>query len=190
MLGFLRRRKLRKLRGNSEGTLVMHIGDTPESVYRFIEELIDEQEPEVIIHTGDLVDNVKLERRPDLKPAYEAGLRKLARVLKGSGAKLYIVPGNEDDPELLRRFFGESLVEPGSVVEIGGRTFALGHCWQDVADKDADFKLYGHNFKVIPKGLNAVLGVNFIFLPSGRVVKVDYPVGTDTARGYKLRRGL
>ena len=190
MLGFLRRRKLRKLRQNTDETLVMHVGDTPESVYRFIEELIDEHRPDVIIHTGDLVDNVKLERRPDLKPAYEAGLRKLARILKGSGARLYIIPGNEDDPELVKRFFGDSVSEPGSVVEIGGKTFVLGHCWQDVADKDADFKLYGHNFKVIPKGLNAVLGVNFIFLPSGRVVKVDYPVGTDTARGYKLRRGL
>jgi predicted phosphodiesterase len=190
MLGFLRRRKLRKLRQEREETLVMHIGDTPESVYPFLESLIEEFRPEVIIHTGDLVDNVKLERRPDLKPAYEAGLRKLARILKGSGARLYIVPGNEDDPELLRRFFGENLIEPGSVVEIGGKTFALGHCWRDVADKDADFKLYGHNFKVIPKGLNAVLGVNFIFLPSGKFVRVDYPVGTDTYRGYKLRRGL
>ncbi|WP_297535627.1 metallophosphoesterase [Thermococcus sp.] len=190
MLGFLRRRKLRKLRGNSEETLVMHIGDTPESVYRFIEELIDEYRPDVIIHTGDLVDNVKLERRPELKPAYEAGLRKLARILKGSGAKLYIVPGNEDSRELLEKFFGDSVVEPGSLVEIEGKTLVLGHCWRDVAGRDADFKLYGHNFKAIPGGLNAVLGVNFIFLPSGRVIKIDYPVGTDTARGYKLRRGL
>ncbi|EEB73072.2 metallophosphoesterase [Thermococcus sp. AM4] len=190
MLGFLRKRKLRKLRQKSKETLVMHIGDTPERVYPFLESLIEEFRPDVVIHTGDLVDNVKLERRPDLKPTYEAGLRKLARILKGSGARLYIVPGNEDDPELLRRFFGENLIEPGSVVEIGGKTFALGHCWRDVAGKAADFKLYGHNFKVIPKGLNAILGVNFIFLPSGRVVKVDYPVGTDTARGYKLRRGL
>ncbi|WP_048811241.1 metallophosphoesterase [Thermococcus gammatolerans] len=190
MLGFLRRRKLRKLRQNSGETLVMHIGDTPERVYPFLKGLIGEARPDVIIHTGDLVDNIKLERRPDLKPAYEAGLRKLARILKGSRAKLYIVPGNEDDPELLRRFFGESVVEPGSIVEICRKTFALGHCWRDVADKEADFKLYGHNFKAIPRGLNAVLGVNFIFLPSGRVVKVDYPVGTDTARGYRLWRGL
>jgi len=189
MLGFLRRRKLRKLRSSGE-TLVMHTGDTPESVYPFLESLIEEFRPEVIVHTGDLVDNIKLERRPDLRPAYEAGLRRLARILKASGARLYIVPGNEDDPELLRRFFGESLVEPGSVVEIGGRTFALGHSWRDVADKEADFRLYGHNFEVIPDGLNAVLGVNFIFLPEGRVVRVDYPVGTDTYRGYKLRRWM
>ncbi|MCD6525163.1 MAG: metallophosphoesterase [Thermococcus sp.] len=190
MLGFLKRRKLKRLRHNMDETLIMHIGDTPESVYRFLERLIDELQPDVIIHTGDLVDNVKLERRPELKPAYEAGLRKLARILKGSGAKLYIVPGNEDCKKLLQEFFGDNVVEPGSIVEIEGKTFALGHSWRDVANKEADFKLYGHNFKVIPSGLNAVLGINFIFLPSGRTVRVDYPVGTDTARGYRLWRGL
>jgi len=190
MLGFLRRRKLRRIRDSSDESLLMHIGDTPEGVYRFLEGLIDDYKPDYIVHTGDLVDNVKLERRPDLRPLYLSGLRKLARILKNSGARLYIVPGNEDDPELVREFFGGSVVEPGTVIEIGGRRFALGHTWEDVFDKDADFRLYGHNFKEIPKGLNAVLGVNFVFLPSGRVIRIDYPVGTDTMRGYKLRRGL
>ncbi|WP_457741653.1 metallophosphoesterase [Thermococcus sp.] len=190
MLGFLRRRRLRKIRENSKETLVMHVSDTPENVYPFLRMLIEEYKPDVIIHTGDLADNIKLERRPELKPLYAGSLRKLARILKGSGARLYIVPGNEDDEKTLREFFGDSLVEPGTVMEIGGKKLALGHCWRDVVDKEADFKLYGHNFKVIPRGLNAILGVNFIFLPSGRVVKIGYPTGTDTARGYKLRRGL
>ena len=190
MLGFLRRRKLKRIRENSNETLIMHISDTPERVYPFIAELIDEYKPDVIIHTGDLADNIKLERKPELRPLYIGAVRKLARILKSSGAGLYIVPGNEDDAGLLREFFGDSLVEPGTVIEIGGKKLALGHCWRDVVEKEADFKLYGHNFKVIPKGLNAVLGVNFIFLPSGRVTRIGYPVGTDTARGYKLRRGL
>ncbi|WP_297506835.1 metallophosphoesterase [Thermococcus sp.] len=190
MLGFLRRRRLRKLRSSSGETLLMHVGDTPESVYPFLGKLIDEFSPEIIVHTGDLVDNVKLERKPELLPLYRAGLRKLARILKGSGAELYIVPGNEDEPKLVREFFGDAVVEPGTVVEIEGVKLALGHTWEDVAGVEADFKLYGHNFRVIPKGLNAVLGVNFLFLPSGKAVRIDYPVGTDTYRGYKLRRGL
>ncbi|WP_297478704.1 metallophosphoesterase [Thermococcus sp.] len=190
MFGFLRRRKLKRIRENSNETLIMHISDTPEKVYTFIAELIDEYKPDVIIHTGDLADNIKLERKPELRPLYIGAVRKLARILKSSGAELYIVPGNEDDVELVKKFFGKSVVEPGSVIEINGKTLALGHTWEDVADKNTDFKLYGHNFRVIPKGLNAVLGVNFVFLPSGMVVRMDYPVGTDTARGYKLRRGL
>lgn len=190
MFDFLRRRKLRELRLRSEETLLMHVGDTPESVYGFLGELIEDYKPDVIVHTGDLVDNIKLERRPDLLPVYRAGLRKIARILKGSGAKLYIVPGNEDNLGLLREFFGDAVVEPGAIVEIAGRRLALGHRPEDVVSVKADFKLHGHNFRLIPGGLNAIMGVNFVFLPSGRMVRISYPVGTDTNRGYKLRRGL
>ncbi|MDV3104473.1 metallophosphoesterase [Thermococcus waiotapuensis] len=190
MLGFLGRRRLRELRSSSGETLLMHIGDTPESVYPFLRKLIEEFKPEAIVHTGDLVDNVKLERKPEMLPIYRAGLRKLARILKNSGATLYIVPGNEDDYETVREFFGDTVVEPGTVVEMEGVKLALGHTWEDVAGVEADFRLYGHNFRVIPKGLNAVPGVNFLFLPSGRVVRIDYPAGTEVDRGYKIRRGL
>ncbi len=194
LLGALKRLKTRRMvlaeLSSSSETKVMHISDTPESSYRFIGELIEEARPDYVIHTGDLADNIKLERRPGLRESYRGALRKLARILKGSGACLYIVPGNEDDPELVRDFFGDAVVEPGTVVEIEGVKLALGHTWEDVAGVEADFKLYGHNFRVIPKGLNAVLGVNFLFLPSGKTVRIDYPVGTDTHRGYKLRRGL
>jgi len=184
-----RKRVLETLASSGEKK-VMHVSDTPESVYRFIEALIEKTAPDYIIHTGDLADNIKLERRPELKPLYIGALRKLARVLKESRANLYIVPGNEDDFELVREFFGDSVVEPGTVVEIEGKRFALGHTWKDVIDKEADFKLYGHNFKLIGKGLNGVLGVNFVLLPSGRTYRVKYPGGTDFERGYKMWRGL
>ncbi len=184
------RKKVLEVLSSSDETKVMHISDTPESVYHFIGELIERIGPDYIIHTGDVADNVKLERKPELVPLYRGALRKLARVLKGSGAVLYIVPGNEDDPGLLQEFFGSSVVEPGTVVEIEGVRFALGHSWQDVVDKDADFRLYGHNFKLIEGGLNGVLGVNFVLLPSKRTYKVKYPGGTDFDRGYKMWRGM
>ncbi len=192
MLKFLRRKRIRRLSSKvPEGEMrVLHISDTPESVYGFIEELIDELNPEVIIHTGDLADNIKLERRPELKPLYTGALRKLARILKRSGAKLYIVPGNEDDPGLVREFFGDAVVEPGTVVEIGGKKFVLGHRPEEVEGINADFKLHGHNFRKIPRGLNGVIGANLILLPSGRVHMIGYPAGTDTDRGYKLWRGM
>ncbi|ASJ12181.1 metallophosphoesterase [Thermococcus thioreducens] len=184
------RKKVLEVLASSDETKVMHISDTPESVYRFLDGIIGKTRPDYIIHTGDLADNVKLERRPELVPLYKGALRKLARVLKGSGAVLYIVPGNEDDPELLREFFGDSVVEPGTVIEIEGSRFALGHTWREVAEKEADFRLYGHNFKLIERGLNGVLGVNFVLLPSGKTYRVKYPGGTDFDRGYKMWRGM
>jgi len=192
MLKFLRRKRIRRLssRVPEGGIRVLHVSDTPESVYGFIDELIDELRPDIIIHTGDLADNIKLERRPELRPLYAGALRKLARILKRSGAELYIVPGNEDDPELMREFFGERIVKPGAVIEIKGRRFALGHRPEDVTGVDADFRLYGHNFKKIPGGLNGVIGANLVLLPSGEVHRIGYPTGTDTDRGYKLWRGM
>ncbi|AFL94470.1 putative metallo-dependent phosphatases-like protein [Thermococcus cleftensis] len=184
------RKKVLDLLASSDETKVMHVSDTPESVYRFIGEVIEKTQPDHIVHTGDLADNIKLERRPELKPLYIGAVRKLARVLKSSGAKLYVVPGNEDDYETVNEFFGESVVDPGTVVEIEGTKLALGHTWKDVVNLNADFRLYGHNFKLIERGLNGVLGVNFILLPSRRTYRVKYPGGTDFDRGYKMWRGL
>ncbi|ASJ03186.1 metallophosphoesterase [Thermococcus profundus] len=169
---------------------VMHVSDTPESVYPFVQRLIEKISPDYIIHTGDLADNLKLERRPELLPRYRGAIRKLASILKGSGAELYIVPGNEDDVEVIREFFGDAVVDPGTVVEIEGVRFALGHRPEEVLGSPVDFRLYGHNFKLIEKGLNGVLGVNFVLLPSGRTYRIKYPPGTDTCRGYKMWRGL
>ncbi|KUH33566.1 metallophosphoesterase [Thermococcus celericrescens] len=184
------RKKVLELLSSTDETKVMHVSDTPESAYRFIGGLIDRVRPEYVIHTGDLADNIKLERRPDMKPLYIGAVRKLARVLKNPGTELYVVPGNEDEPEVVREFFGGSVVEPGTIVEIEGRRFALGHTWREVAGLDADFRLYGHNFKLIDRGLNGVLGVNFVLLPSGKTYRVKYPGGTDLDRGYKMWRGM
>ncbi|NJE84641.1 metallophosphoesterase [Thermococcus sp. CX2] len=184
------RKRVLELLASSDEIKVMHISDTPESSYRFIEGLIEKVGPGYIIHTGDLADNIKLERKPHLRRRYRGALRKLARMFDGSNARIYIVPGNEDDLEMLREFFGENLIEPGSVVDIEGARFALGHTWKDVVNLDADFKLYGHNFKLIERGLNGVLGVNFVLLPSRRTYRVKYPPGTDFERGYKMWRGM
>ncbi|NJE42367.1 metallophosphoesterase [Thermococcus sp. GR6] len=184
------RKKVLELLASSDEVKVMHVSDTPESSYRFIEELIEKTKPNYLIHTGDFADNIKLERRPELKPLYREALRKLARILKGSDAVIYVVLGNEDDQGIVREFFGESIVEPGSIVEIEGFRFALGHTWKDVVSLEADFRLYGHNFKLIERGLNGVLGVNFVLLPSRRIYRVKYPSGTDFDRGYKLWRGM
>jgi len=189
---FLRRNGLPEILLDNNEHKIMHISDTPDNIYPFILNLIEKVRPEYIIHTGDLVDNIKLERRPELKDRYESSLKKLLSILENSGAGIYIVPGNEDDIEILRRNIRISkIVSPGSVVEIEGVKLALGHDYRDVVKIDGvDLKLYGHNFRVIPGGINGIRGINFIFLPSKKIVSVKYPAGTDFERGYRLVRGL
>ncbi|WP_042679326.1 metallophosphoesterase family protein [Thermococcus paralvinellae] len=189
---FLRRNKLPEVLLENKEHKIMHISDTPDNIYPFILNLIKRVKPDYIIHTGDLVDNIKLERKPELRNKYENSLKELLLILENSGARVYIVPGNEDDIEILRQNVRISkIVPPGSVVEIEGVKLALGHDYKDVVKiNGVDFKLYGHNFRLIPGGINGVLGVNFILLPSKKIVSVKYPEGTNFERGYRLARGL
>ncbi|WP_056934926.1 metallophosphoesterase [Thermococcus barophilus] len=189
---FLRRQKIPDILLRRDEKKIMHISDTPDNIYVFLLNLIEKTKPDYIIHTGDLVDNIKLERRPELRERYEKSLIELLQILENSKAKVYIVPGNEDDVSILRRHITLSkIVPPGTIIEIEGVKLAVGHKYSDVVGiENADFKLYGHSFRLIPKGVNGVLRINFILLPSKRVVGVKYPDGTNFERGYRLMRGM
>jgi len=189
---FLRRRKLPEILLRSDEKKIMHISDTPDNIYPFLLNLIEKTKPNYIIHTGDLVDNIKLERRPELRERYERSLINLLHILENSNAAVYIVPGNEDDVSILRKHIVSSkIVPPGAVIEIEGVKLAVGHKYTDVAEiSNVDFKLYGHNFRLITGGINGVLRINFILLPSKSVVGVKYPDGTNFERGYKVMRGM
>ena len=188
----LRRRRLPKELLERGEVKLMHLSDTPDNIYSFIFNLLEKVEPEYIIHTGDLVDNIKLERKPELRQRYENSLKAFLEILENSDAKVYVVPGNEDDVEVLRKLAKRTrILKPGSILEIEGLRLAVSHTPIELLDiNNVDLKLYGHNFKIIPKGLNGLLNVNFILFPSKRIVKVKYPDGTNFERGYKLMRGL
>ncbi|WP_324735413.1 metallophosphoesterase [Thermococcus sp. SY098] len=189
---FLRRQKIPDILLRRDEKKIMHISDTPDNIYVFLLNLIEKTKPDYIIHTGDLVDNIKLERRPELRERYEKSLIELLHILENSKAEVYIVPGNEDDVSILRKRTARSkIVPPGTIIEIEGVKLAVGHRYSDVAEiNNVDFRLYGHNFRLIPKGINGVLRINFILLPSKRVVGIKYPDGTNFERGYRLMRGM
>ena len=124
---------------------LLHIGDTHSEAYPFYEDLIQKVKPNVIVHTGDFVDEVKAGRMINTEEEYETGLIKLARILKESGAdKIYINPGNNDIPALMKKHldFAE-YVEPNSQIEICGITCTVGHeCY--LTTKESQWSFYGH----------------------------------------------
>ena len=79
------------------------------------------------------------------EPEYTQGVKRIAQILKNSGAeKIYAVPGNNDIESVLRREldFAE-VVAPNTVVDIGGISCALGHiCYETTAP--AQWSFYGH----------------------------------------------
>ncbi len=95
----------------------MHLSDTPDNIYPFILNLIEKTRPDYIVHTGDLADNFKIERRPELKDKYAASVEILLRILENSKSEVYIVPGNEDDVEILRKLVKRAhITAPGNII--------------------------------------------------------------------------
>lgn len=124
---------------------VLHISDTPSFMFPYIQKLIEEIRPNIIIHTGDFVDEVKAGRMFNAEPEYTQGVKRIAQILKNAGAeKVYAVPGNNDIERVLRKELDFAEVVPtNTVVEIGGISCALGHiCYETTAP--AQWSFYGH----------------------------------------------
>lgn len=130
---------------NAKTGKILHISDTRSSAYPYIEKLIQEIKPNIIIHTGDFVDEVKAGRMFNAEPEYTQGVKRMAQILQNSGAeKIYAVPGNNDIEAVLRREldFAE-VVKPNTVVDIGGISCTLGHiCYETTTP--AEWSFYGH----------------------------------------------
>lgn len=45
---------------DTKGPLLLHISDTPQEIYPYIIKFVQMLQPSYIVHTGDLVDNIKL----------------------------------------------------------------------------------------------------------------------------------
>lgn len=130
---------------NASSLRLLHIGDTESVAYPYYAELIRRVRPDIIIHTGDAVDEVKAGRMINTEEEYEAGLRVLADILKNSGAKeIYIVPGNNDIPELLKKHLPfAKYTQPDTQITVAGITCTLGHAWFE-ATKESRWSFYGH----------------------------------------------
>lgn len=161
---------------------LLHIGDTHSAHYPYIRWIIETTKPDIIIHTGDMVDQVKVGRAVGVREDYAQGVRELAQILKDSGAeKIYMVPGNNDVPEIMKEElpFAE-FVEPNSVIDILGISCALGHvCFETNAP--AQWSFYGHGFtgetwspemNDLEKGIcrfNVIRGAALILLPERKM---------------------
>lgn len=178
-----------------EEPVVLHISDTPQSFFFGLEKLVDRLKPEYIIHTGDLVDNIKLELLPKSLPRYERYSRNLMDILlKPFVRAVYISKGNHDDFTFLKAM-GISRVHMEDIagsVEIEERKIGYSHYKENLSDSDDYIKMFGHD---IGKGneitedsiyLSGIVSINIVMLSSMKVFHLPYPIGTDDAR---LRRG-
>lgn len=87
-----------------KGKKLLHISDTPSSFYGELARIIDILKPDYIVHTGDLVDDIKLELFPGSLPRYEREVNRLIKLLEQSSAeRLYLALGNHDDASTVEK---------------------------------------------------------------------------------------
>lgn len=184
----------RELLDEIKGPVLLHISDTPVDVYPYIFKIIDVINPQYIVHTGDMADNVKLGIHKYKTDIYSKGVAKLISGMeKNEGSRIYYVLGNHDDHEIVSNMTKRGIILNEGILDIDDCSIFVSHYFKENL-KDVDFYLYGHSFEPghhrsgSTVGLNGVLNINIIDLSNKRVFHLDYPSGTDASRGMKLRR--
>lgn len=129
-----------------QGKKVLHIGDIDSSDYGYVKMLIKSIKPDVIIHTGDLADELKAGRIEAVRPYWRAAAKKLGKMMEESGAQVIIVPGNNDPEDELKALITTAQIVPrNAILEFSGKRVLLCHELNRMDETaDADVFLYGH----------------------------------------------
>ncbi len=123
---------------------LLHVGDIPFWEFPYMKRLIRKVRPDILVHTGDLVDNLKVGRIPADIPAYRKYAKKLISHMEKNAKKVYIVPGNNDLEDFIAENVTKAEIIPANTcMEIRGIPFLLCHRVLDI-DGEAKFYLYGH----------------------------------------------
>ncbi|MEG1823213.1 MAG: metallophosphoesterase [Cloacibacillus sp.] len=180
--------------------MVLHISDTPSTIYPYLKRALRRLNPAWIVHTGDFVDNIKLETRRGMLDLYKKKIKEFFSVFADEDYGAILVTGNHDDAPTLLSAHHDSSVQvwtsPGSF-SIGDFTFRAGHTFHDVATAPAQYNLFGHDLQhtssAAPDGkmfLNGIQSMYLIHIHTGEVTAIPYPPGTDNARLQRKRVNL
>jgi len=131
---------------NIKGKKILHIGDTESWRYRFYRKLVSMIKPDIIIHTGDMADEVKAGRMTETAEEYKFKISEMCKILRDSGAEIIIVPGNNDIRDTITELLPEATVVCNdTALCLDGVECKVGHeVFKITFDKQWNF--YGHGF--------------------------------------------
>jgi len=172
--------------------IILHISDTPSNIYPEIIRLVKKLTPDYIIHTGDVVDNVKLELYPFKLKQYENlssdFISNLSPYVKN---EIIIVPGNHDNPYCLKKLPKVKLINEGEILTIDNISIGLAHKFNNLPSKKCNFYLYGHDRSLSSyQFLNGITYINIIELKTNKVFHLKYPINTDSYRLLRTKIGM
>ena len=179
------------------GPRLLHISDTPSFLFPELARLIKQIKPDYIVHTGDMVDNIKLQLQPDLIRRYERTVLPLLKILDSSDAiEVYITLGNHDNAEYVKKHAGRiRIFDYDGKCTIEGKSISMCHYAAGLVQHDSDFYLFGHDLSLDShiEGtriyLNGISNIHLVDLYSSTVKYFSYPWGTDDARMKRHRIG-
>jgi len=118
-----------KFRKDRKGKILLHIGDVPWNSYPYIMKMIRQIKPDILVHTGDMVDNLKVGRKPEDIPDYKKQAPKLIACMEKYADEVYIVPGNNDLEDFLAETVTKAkIIKANTVVNIDGIDFPIVSC--------------------------------------------------------------
>ncbi len=183
---------------NMAGERILHISDTPTSFYPGLRHLLKTLKPDYIIHTGDLVDNIKLQLYPKSIPRYETSLKPLIGMLENSSAKqIWLCLGNHDHEATIRRYAKRSvLVSDALTCQIGSFRVSMSHYSHFLMSDPAQLNFFGHNLDTPTSHqenvtfFNGISSLSVVSASTGECHALPYPWGTDDNRLGKGRVGF
>lgn len=128
-----------------KGLRILHIGDTLSTTYPYYISLVKKLKPDIIIHTGDTADEMKVGRDESVRELYFDRVKGFLDKLSEHSQRIIWVPGNNDIKERVRELCPYiECTEQGSVIELCGTRISLAHEKENLKD-GADVYLYGHS---------------------------------------------
>lgn len=127
------------------GPRVLHIGDTNSYFYGYYKKLIEAVKPDVIIHTGDMADEVKVGNCPNIRGEYLHKIKIITDMMNKSGARLVFCSGNNDLMDEVKLLCHTAeIYEENDVVDIFGTECRIGH-YVTKMTFDKELAFYGHS---------------------------------------------
>lgn len=172
---------------------LVHLTDTPSQIYKELKRLIEVIKPNYIIHTGDICDDIKLERSPRKIDLYDKKIAHFAKLMACfKNTTFYFVIGNHDDHSTVRKYFPDAIIlDQPCLIETELGVFYVSHEFMDIKDIKADYFLFGHDMaqhsislddKLL---LNGLEHINVFRGTPTQLISIEYPYSTDSYRQKK-----
>lgn len=127
-----------------KGERILHIGDTRSDLYPYYRRLFEVVKPDIILHTGDMADEVKVGRCPEALHEYTVKTTELLEIMKNTGARIMVVIGNNDVAEVIAAAAPEAeIYKAPSEIVLSGVPCRVGHQLNKMVF-DRKYCMYGH----------------------------------------------